>query len=97
MREMEERNLVVLRYASPETGEPTMEHPMNPNGSVNAVAGICDPTGRILGLMPHPEAYLSPFNHPEWTRQKMNNVLPQAGLGQLLFDNAVAFASANLL
>ena len=95
-KELEAQNLVCLRYADPETGEPTDKFPHNPNGSVNAIAGICDPTGRIFGLMPHPEAYLSPFNHPHWTRQKLEGVLPAQGLGLQLFSNAVDFAAANL-
>lgn len=40
----------------------------NPNGSLRDIAGICDPTGRVLGLMPHPEKHLDPTNHPKWTR-----------------------------
>jgi phosphoribosylformylglycinamidine synthase len=96
LAELERRNQVVVRYADPESDEPTMEFPHNPNGSANAIAGICDPSGRIFGLMPHPEAYLSPFNHPHWTRQKINGVLPERGLGQQIFDNAVDFAAQNL-
>jgi len=97
LAELEERNLIVFRYADPENGEPTAYFPDNPNGSVNAIAGICDPTGRLFGLMPHPEAYLSPYNHPHWTRQKLNGVLPEKGLGQVIFDNAVAFAADELV
>jgi phosphoribosylformylglycinamidine synthase len=41
----------------------------NPNGSLRDIAGICDPTGRVLGLMPHPEKHLDPTNHPRWTRR----------------------------
>lgn len=94
---LEEQHLVVLRYAHPDTGVATHEFPFNPNGSVNAIAGICDPSGRIFGLMPHPEAYLSPYNHPLWTRQKLAGTLPEKGLGQQIFDNAVSFAGENLL
>jgi phosphoribosylformylglycinamidine synthase I len=94
---LEKENLVALRYADPESGEPTMQFPHNPNGSVNAIAGICDPSGRIFGLMPHPEAYLSPFNHPQWTRQKLHGVLPEKGMGLAMFENAVRFADENLL
>ena len=82
---------VALRYARPETGEPTEEYPHNPNGSARAVAGICDPTGRIFGLMPHPEGYLSPCNHPLWTRWKAEGRLPQEGAGLALFNNAVNY------
>ncbi len=92
LADLEEQNLVAVRYVDPATGDPATTFPHNPNGSVNAIAGICDPSGRIFGLMPHPEAYLSPYNHPHWTRQKINGVLPETGLGQQIFDNAVRFA-----
>ena len=97
MADLKQNNLVTFQYADPESGEPTMEFPHNPNASQNAVAGICDPTGRIFGLMPHPEAYLSPYNHPHWQRQKINGVLPDRGLGQAIFDNAVQFAARELV
>lgn len=58
---------VVLRYVD-ETGRPTLTYPFNPNGSPGAVAGVCDPTGRIFGLMPHPERFVEPIHHPRWTR-----------------------------
>jgi phosphoribosylformylglycinamidine synthase len=61
---------VVFQYATPK-GEPAQgRFPYNPNGSVHDIAGICDPTGRIFGLMPHPEAFNHWTNHPDWTRQK---------------------------
>ncbi|MFH1487754.1 MAG: phosphoribosylformylglycinamidine synthase subunit PurQ, partial [Pseudomonadota bacterium] len=44
--------------------------PFNPNGSLSDIAGICDPTGRIFGLMPHPEAFHDLTNHPNWTMRK---------------------------
>ena len=93
---IESRRLVALRYADPESGETALEFPHNPNGSVNGIAGICDPSGRVFGMMPHPEAYLSPYNHPHWTRQKLNGVLPDLGLGLRIFRNAVDFARENL-
>ncbi len=96
LKQIEDDKLVCLRYAD-EAGEVSMEFPHNPNGSVNSIAGICDTTGRIFGLMPHPEAYLSPFNHPQWIRQKQNGTLPKEGLGLQLFRNAVEFANANLV
>jgi phosphoribosylformylglycinamidine (FGAM) synthase-like amidotransferase family enzyme len=88
------RAQVALRYAD-SRGRPTMDYPANPNGSEDAVAGVCDPSGRIFGLMPHPEAYLSPYNHPSWTRRSaLGQPLPQEGEGVSLFRNAVAFARA---
>ena len=94
---LESNGHVCLRYADETTGQATSEFPANPNGSVNNIAGICDATGRIFGLMPHPEAYLSPYNHPHWMDQKINNALPEFGLGLQMFTNAVKFAEANLV
>jgi len=84
---LEENGQVVFRYVGP-NGSPDPAYPLNPNGSRNAVAGICDPTGRILGLMPHPERNLEPTHHPSWTRSG----LAEEGDGARLFRNAVAAA-----
>ncbi|MBN2288208.1 MAG: phosphoribosylformylglycinamidine synthase I [Candidatus Glassbacteria bacterium] len=85
LEELERSGQVVLRYCTPGGGQP--EYPENPNGSVNAVAGICDLTGRVFGLMPHPEAFLHRSQHPRWTRQK----LVEQGQGMAIFRNAVAY------
>lgn len=87
LEEITRANLVALRYAD-DSGNPTMDYPSNPNGSVSAVAGICNATGRIFGLMPHPEAYTHRTNHPAWTRMKD---LQDRGEGMAIFDNAVNF------
>ena len=66
---LEEGHQVVARYATSD-GEPASGvFPLNPNGSIRDIAAICDPTGRIFGLMPHPEAYNHWTNHPLWPRQ----------------------------
>jgi phosphoribosylformylglycinamidine synthase len=88
---LEERNCIPCRYIDPTSGEPTMAFPFNPNGSIHAIAGLCDPTGRIFGLMPHPEAYLFPQNHPQWDLQARDGLLPETGLGLELFRNAVRY------
>jgi len=54
---------------------------------VDGIAGICNETGRIFGMMPHPEAYLHRTNHPRWTREE----LPEEGMGLPLFRNAASF------
>ena len=64
---------VVLRYAAADGSSAGGAFPLNPNGSLQDIAGICDATGRIFGLMPHPEAYNHPTNHPDWTRLKAGN------------------------
>jgi len=65
--------------------------PANPNGSQGDVAGLCDPTGRVLGLMPHPERHVLPTQHPRWTR---TGLAPE-GEGLALFRNAVRFFTDN--
>ncbi len=90
--EIEARGLAPLRYTGPD-GEPTQAYPWNPNGSTAAVAGVCDPTGRLFGLMPHPEAFLHRTNHPRWTRED----LPEEGQGVALFRNAVAYLRESLV
>jgi phosphoribosylformylglycinamidine synthase subunit PurQ / glutaminase len=64
---LEAQGQIVLRYAN-EDGSVATSYPANPNGATSSIAGICDPTGRVLGLMPHPERNLTPWNHPNWTR-----------------------------
>lgn len=85
LRRLETEQLIALRYVDPETGRPTQEYPLNPNGSVLAIAGLSDPSGRILGLMPHPEAFHHVTNHPAWTRGELDPP------GTLLFVNAVRY------
>jgi phosphoribosylformylglycinamidine synthase subunit PurQ / glutaminase len=85
--------LVVLRYAEMDSGEPTMRYPGNPNGSPGGIAGICDPSGRLFGLMPHPEAFLHRTNHPRWTREE----LPEEGQGVAIFRNGISYIRENLL
>lgn len=62
-------------------------YPDNPNGSQAAVAALCDPTGRICGLMPHPERHVDPTQHPQWTRHG----LAEVGDGLKVFQNAVGY------
>ena len=88
---IESQGCVACRYIDPADGRPTQKYPANPNGSVNAIAGLCDPSGRVFGLMPHPEAYLFPENHPNWDMQKIEGVLPEYGLGLQLLSNAVEY------
>ncbi len=96
-------NQVVFQYARPDG---TLAHgafPENPNGAMADIAGICDATGRIFGLMPHPEAYTHFTNHPDWPRHKeqakrQGNV-PGEGVvtGIRLFENGVNYIKQTLL
>lgn len=60
----------------------------NPNGSDRDIAGVCDPTGLVFGLMPHPERFLHPTNHPHWTRQPPE-FMDEVPVGLRYFQNAV--------
>jgi phosphoribosylformylglycinamidine synthase len=85
LKGLEQAGQVVLRYVNAE-GKPG-PYPINPNGSQADVAGLCDATGRVLGLMPHPERHVLPTQHPRWTRLG----LAAEGDGLKLFQNAVRF------
>jgi len=82
-----------LRYseqgktASPMTDDP-LEFPLNPNGAQGNVAGVCDRSGRVFGMMPHPERYIDPTQHPFWTR--LDNPGTE-GQGMAIFRNAVNY------
>jgi len=91
---IEQHHLAVVRYSTPDGRQATMQYPLNPNGSQNAIAGICDESGRLFGLMPHPEAYIHRTHHPRWTREPE---LPEEGMGLLLYKNAVEFIRTELL
>ena len=61
---------IVLQYGLADGGRALGTYPANPNGSIMDIAGICDSTGRIFGLMPHPEAFNHWSNHPDWFRKR---------------------------
>ena len=95
VQRLEQAGCIACRYIDPSTGIPTLKPPFNPNGSIGAIAGLSDPTGRIFGMMPHPEAYLSPENHPLWHKQREQHSLPKKGDGLILFENAVNYLNSS--
>lgn len=89
LEELESNKQIVFRYAK-------SEYPHNPNGSDVDIAGICDPTGRIFGLMPHPERFLMKWNHPRWTRfEKTIEADSEEGDGLAIFRNAVNYVKSH--
>lgn len=84
---LQQTGQVVLRYVGADGQKG--KYPVNPNGSQDDVAGVCDPTGRVLGLMPHPERHVLPTHHPRWTRTG----LAEHGAGFPIFRNAVQYFS----
>ncbi len=79
-----------LRYSDElqQACDDILPFPHNPNGAEMNVAGISDPSGRVFGLMPHPERHLDPTNHPFWTRR---DTQPEHGEGRVIFSNAVEY------
>jgi phosphoribosylformylglycinamidine synthase len=93
LAELESGRQVALRYADPQgSSSPdgyggVLPYPLNPNGSIANIAGLCDPSGRILGLMPHPERFLFRTQHPRWTRSDA----PTHAAGRQIFENAIEY------
>ena len=94
---------VALSYAL-STGECAQgRFPENPNGSLLDIAGLCDPSGRIFGLMPHPEAFNHWTNHPRWTliketlRREGKNLETEEGQGLRIFKNAAEYVRQNIV
>jgi phosphoribosylformylglycinamidine synthase I len=91
---------VAFKYVD-ENGEEG-PYPINPNGSVDSIAGLTDTTGRVLGLMPHPERHVRPTQHPHWTRLHKRRGMKDDGRemidadGMTIFNNAVKYVQDNL-
>jgi phosphoribosylformylglycinamidine synthase len=88
LRRLEQAGQVAFRYVDARGRR--AGYPWNPNGSVGDVAGICNPAGNVLGLMPHPERYAFAHQHSHWTRTRP---LPAQGVGLQIFKNAVRYAA----
>lgn len=95
-------NQVALQYAD-NNGNPAQgAWPLNPNGSLSDIAGICDATGRVFGIMPHPEAYNHYTNHPDWVlrREKLTRmgkeIESEEGEGITIFRNGIEYVKGNL-
>jgi phosphoribosylformylglycinamidine synthase len=102
MQQLESRGQLALRYtaetATPADqsagtgGQAVVPFPFNPNGSQGNVAGVCDASGRVFGLMPHPERYIDHTHHPRWTRMETR----EQGEGLAIFKNAVHYFADTL-
>lgn len=101
LRDMRTQNLIAVQY-SDEKGHIAKAYPENPNGSVDGIAGLCDQSGRVFALMPHPEAYISHYTHPFWTRlkeqcERRGKKFSEEGEGLAVFRNAVRYVQEELL
>jgi len=77
---------IALTYIHADGSPANGDYPVNPNGSILDIAGICNPQGNVLGLMPHPENHIYPYQHPQWMRGVKGNS------GLVLFENGVKYA-----
>ncbi|MEI6221529.1 MAG: phosphoribosylformylglycinamidine synthase I [bacterium] len=96
LKKLEQNNQVVVRYAKPDGALAQQQFPHNPNGSINDIAGLCDPTGRIFGLMPHPERAIFFTNRPDWPLLKeqlkrQGKEIPDFAEPLKIFENAVSY------
>jgi phosphoribosylformylglycinamidine synthase subunit PurQ / glutaminase len=82
-----EQDQIALAYTNVDGSSANGEYPINPNGSILDIAGICNPEGNVLGLMPHPENHIHMWQHPCHTRGE------HSGSGLKLFENGVKYAT----
>lgn len=85
LKKLQSENMIVFRYTGQSKGDRSAI--INPNGSQDRIAGITEPTGCVIGMMPHPERFVYKMQHPRWTRLK----LPEEGQGLQIFRNAVEY------
>ena len=85
---LEVNHQLAMKYCKPTGPNGHVPFPFNPNGAQANVAGICDETGRVFGLMPHPERFLDKTNHPSWTQP---SAIDGLSTGKVIFDNAVSY------
>ena len=89
LEQLKSDGYVAFRYVDADGNQGPF--PINPNGAVDSIAALTDSTGRVLGLMPHPERFVHRTQHPRWTR--LQNGEPD---GMTIFDNAVRYVRENL-
>lgn len=92
LKRLDVNGQVTLRYCDAEGN--SGEYPVNPNGSTDDIAGICDSTGQILGLMPHPERFFRFTQSPSWTRMEKTS---EYGDGARIFENGIRYVREELL
>ena len=85
IKTIEQSNLVVFRYVD-DKGKPTQKYPDNPNGSPGGITGVTDPSGIILGMMPHPERFIDTMQHPNWRRGEGSRPF-----GAIIFKNITQY------
>ena len=83
IQKLEDNDQIVFRYVKPDGSD--ADYPWNPNGSKSDIAGICNPAGNVMGMMPHPERVISRFTHADWTR----GYTTEEGDGRIVFQSVI--------
>jgi len=89
IKSLNENRQIVFQYCDKDGN---ITDKSNPNGSYSNIAGICDISGQILGLMPHPERYVEIYQYPSWQRKQFSS----DSMGTLIFNNAIKYVKENL-
>ena len=99
LQRVDAAHLGTARYTTPagepDSGSATVPYPANPNGSLRNLAGLCDPSGQVFALMPHPEAFLHRHHHPTWRNAPPEQQAAMDDGALQLFRNAVRHAAAH--
>lgn len=93
LKALKKECMIALEYTDPHGL--SKGYPYNPNGSIDNIAGICDITGRVFGLMPHPERHISVYQGPDWTR-KTKKIIREEADGLIIFKNGIRFVKKYL-
>ena len=87
--ELQDNDQIVFRYVDPEGN--LAGYPWNPNGSIDNIAGICNPEGNVVGMMPHPERTFFSWQHPDWTRRSSSLLDGGDGDGRVFFASILEY------
>lgn len=85
IQKLEDNDQIVFRYVRPDGSD--ARYPWNPNGSPSDIAGICNPAGNVMGMMPHPERAITRFTHADWTRGYSS----EEGDGKIVFRSVMEY------
>jgi len=88
LKKLYENDQLVFRYCTEEGEHADGKFPINPNGAFHDIAGICDSTGTIFGLMPHPERAYYGWQQPDWTKREQ---VPKYGNGRFIFESITEY------
>lgn len=96
MKKLHDNDQIAFKYVKEDGSPSNGEFPHNPNGAMEDIAGICDPSGRIFGLMPHPDRFLYFENEEGWELKKESLIragktLPKEGDGLQVFKNGINY------